>query len=82
MYGLVHTPPLILVSFFLIPVYFNETWVTNLFHRQEDFQIELRNDADHYIPFARTALIERQSLTKFPKLRHKFTDENIKIQRN
>jgi hypothetical protein len=50
-----------------LPVSFNETWVTDLFHRQ-DFQIELRNDADLYIPFARTALIEHQPLTKFPKL--------------
>jgi hypothetical protein len=57
------------------PVSFNETWVTNLYHRQEDFQIELRNDANLYIPFARTALIERQPLTKFPELWHQFTDE-------
>jgi hypothetical protein len=63
-----------------LPVSFNETWVTNLFHRQ-DFQIELRNDADLYIPFARTALIEHQPLTKFPKLWH-FPDENIKFQRS
>jgi hypothetical protein len=63
-----------------LPVSFNETWVTNLFHRQ-DFQIELRNDADLYIPFARTALIEHQPLTKIPKLWH-FPDENIKFQRN
>jgi hypothetical protein len=65
-----------------LPISFNETWVTNLYHRQEDFQIELRNDADLYIPFARTALIERQPLTKFPKLWHEFSDENIKFQRN
>jgi hypothetical protein len=39
--------------------FLHDTWVTYLFHRQEDFQIELRNDADLYIPFARTALIER-----------------------
>ena len=63
-----------------LPVSFNETWVTDLFHRQ-DFQIELRNDADLYIPFAHTALIEHQPLTKFPKLWH-FPDENIKFQRN
>jgi hypothetical protein len=50
-----------------LPVSFNEMWVTDLFHRQ-DFQIELRNDVDLYIPFARTALIEHQPLTKFPKL--------------
>jgi hypothetical protein len=65
-----------------LPISFNETWVTNLFHRQEDFQIELRNDADLYIPFARTALIKRQPLTKFPKLWHGFSDENIKFQMN
>jgi hypothetical protein len=28
-----------------------------------NFQTELRNDADLFIPFARTALIERQPLT-------------------
>jgi hypothetical protein len=42
----------------------------NLFHRLEDFQIELRNYAYLHSPFALTALIERQPLTKFPKLRH------------
>jgi hypothetical protein len=65
-----------------LPVSFNETWVTNLFHRQEDFQIELRNDSDIYVPFARTALIERQPLTKFPKIWHEFPDANIKFQRD
>jgi hypothetical protein len=48
----------------------------------EDYRLELRNDADLYVPFARTALIERQPLTKFPKTWHEFSNENIKIQRN
>jgi hypothetical protein len=65
-----------------LPISFNNTWLTNAVHREEDYQIELRNDADLYVPFARTVLIERQPLTKLPKTWHEFPNENVKFIRN
>jgi hypothetical protein len=65
-----------------LPISFNNTWITNAVRGEEDYQLELRNDADLYVPFARTALIERQPLTKFPKTWHEFPTENVKFIRN
>jgi hypothetical protein len=45
-----------------LPISFNDTWSNNATHGVEDYQLELRNDADLYLLFARTALIERQFL--------------------
>jgi hypothetical protein len=61
-----------------LPVSFNNTWITNSVSREEEYQLELLNDAELYSPFARTALIERHPLTKFPKVWHEFKNENIK----
>jgi hypothetical protein len=67
-----------------LPVSFNNTWITNAVRREEEYQLNLRYDADLYVPFARTALIERQPLTKFPKIWHEteFPNENVKFLRN
>jgi len=50
-----------------LPTSFNDTWLTNAHRRENEFQIVLRNDADLYVPFAITLLIERQPLVRFPK---------------
>ncbi len=39
--------------------------------REEDYQLELHNDADLYVPFARTA--------SFQKTCYEFPNENVKI---
>jgi hypothetical protein len=65
-----------------LPTSLNNTWITNAVRREEDYQLELCNDADLYVPFARTALVERQPLTKFPKTWHEFPNENVKYIRN
>jgi uncharacterized protein YggT (Ycf19 family) len=65
-----------------LPISFNNTWITNAVRREDDYQLVLRNDADLYVPFARTTLIERQPLTKFPKTWHEFPNENVKFIRN
>jgi hypothetical protein len=46
-------------------LYFEEKLAKNSLYvhkngRQEEFQIELSDDADLYVPFARTSLTERQ----------------------
>jgi hypothetical protein len=67
---------------FFLCISFNNTWITIAVRREEYYQLELCNDADLYVPFARTTLIERQPLTKFPKTWHEFPNENVKFIRN
>jgi hypothetical protein len=50
-----------------LPSSFNDVWVTNAVRRADQDHVELRNDADINIPFARLTSTERQPLTCFPK---------------
>jgi hypothetical protein len=61
-----------------LPVSFNNTWITNAVHREEEYRLNLRNDADLYVPFAISALVERQPL--FAKIWHEFPNEKCKIR--
>ena len=44
--------------------------------------MNLRNNDDYDVPFARLVSLERQPFTKLPKLWIEFENENIKIIRN
>jgi hypothetical protein len=44
--------------------------------------VELRNDDDINIPFARLTSTERQPLSSFPRIWSQFPDEQIKFTRN
>ncbi len=46
------------------------------------YSIGYCSTSDLYVPFARTALIERQPLTKFPKTWHEFPNEDVKFLKN
>jgi hypothetical protein len=65
-----------------LPSTFNNTWETNALRRAEDFHLNLRNNEEFAIPYARLNLTERQPLTHFPRLWHDLNKENIKIIRN
>jgi len=65
-----------------LPVSFNATWQTNRIRRNEQAEIELRNDDLFAIPFARTKFCERLPLTSFPKTWTDFPSEEIKFIRN
>ena len=65
-----------------LPSSFNEVWVTNRIRRADQDQIELRNNDDINIPFARLSSTERLPLTAFPKIWATFPDERIKFIRN
>jgi hypothetical protein len=45
---------------------------TNAAHRVEDYKLELQNDIDLNVLFARRTLLEHQPLTKFPEAWHEF----------
>lgn len=65
-----------------LPCSFNDVWITNRIRRADQDQVELRNNDDLYIPFARLTSTERQPLSGFPKLWATFPDEQIKFIRN
>jgi hypothetical protein len=65
-----------------LPSSFNTTWISNRIRREGQAHVELRDDDDIHIPFARTKLICLQPLISFPKLWDEFPDENIKFIRN
>jgi hypothetical protein len=65
-----------------LPSSFNDVWITNAVRRADQDHVELRNDADINIPFARLTSTERQPLTCFPKIWAAFPDEQIKFTRN
>jgi hypothetical protein len=51
-----------------LPSSFNDVWVTNAIRRADQDHVELRNDSDLNIPFARLLSTERQPLSSFPKI--------------
>ena len=65
-----------------LPVSFNDTWSTNNFHRDVNFEINLRHDNDFSIPFARLTSSEKRPLVNLPKTWQDFSEESIKILRN
>jgi hypothetical protein len=65
-----------------LPSIFNDTWSLASLRRAEDFHINLRNNDDFAVPFARLNLTERQPLTHFPKVWLNFQNENVKFIRN
>ncbi len=65
-----------------LPASFNEVWVTNAIRQANQDHVELRNDDDINIPFARLSSTERQPLASFPRIWSQFPDEQIKFTRN
>jgi hypothetical protein len=65
-----------------LPSIFDDTWPPASLRRDEDFHMNLRNNDDLAVPFARLNLTERQPLTHFPKVWLNFQNENIKFIRN
>jgi len=65
-----------------LPEIFNETWITNRIVHDGQSEIELRNEDDFHIPFARTNLISIQPLIAFPKMWDSFPEGRIKFIRN
>ena len=65
-----------------LPESFNTVWVTNRIRRADQDHIELRNDNDLFIPYARLTITEKLPLTAFPKIWSTFPDEGIKFIRN
>jgi hypothetical protein len=62
-----------------VPGSFTDTWTINRIRRQDEAQVELRNDNRYYIPFVRTNLMSLQPLISFPKTWEEFEDEEIKF---
>ena len=58
---------------------FNETWKTNQIVHDGQLEIELRNEDDFHILFARTNHISIQPLTYFLKMWDKFPEGRIKL---
>ena len=54
----------------------------NSLRRADEFHMNLRNNEEIDIPFARLVSYERHPLTRFPKLWLEFENETIKIIRN
>ncbi len=65
-----------------LPKSFENMWVTNRIRREDQAQVELRNDDGINVPFARTKLICLQPLISFPKIWEEFPDGSIKFVRN
>jgi len=65
-----------------LPSSFDDVWISNKIRRAGQDQVELRNNDDINIPFARLASTQRQPLTGFPKIWSSFPDERIKFIRN
>ncbi len=65
-----------------LPSSFDDVWISNKIRRAGQDQVELRNNDDINIPFARLASTQRQPLTGFPKIWASLPDERIKFIRN
>jgi hypothetical protein len=65
-----------------LPSSFDDTWVSNKIRRAGQNQIELRNNDDLNIPFARLSSTLRHPLCSFPKIWDSFENEQIKFTRN
>jgi hypothetical protein len=65
-----------------LPSSFDDVWISNKIRRAGQEQVELRNNDDINIPFARLCSTQRQPLTGFPKIWASFPDERIKFIRN
>lgn len=65
-----------------LPNSFNNSWVTNRIRRENQAEIELRNDDELYIPFVRTNNFFKFPLISFPRLWNNFESEDIKFIRN
>ena len=65
-----------------LPSSFENMWTNNRIRRQDQAQIELRNDMQLHIPFNRTKSISLHPLIHFPTLWEAFPDEAIKFIRN
>jgi hypothetical protein len=65
-----------------LPSIFVDTWPPASLRRDEEFHMNLRNNDDLAVPFARLNLTERQPLTHFPKVWLNFPNEDIKFIRN
>jgi len=65
-----------------LPVSFNDVWVTNRIRRVGQEHVELRNNDDLNIPYARLTSTERQPLCNFPRMWTTFPDDQIKFIRN
>ena len=65
-----------------LPSSFNDVWISNSVRRAGQNQVELRNEDDINIPFARLVMTSRQPLTDFPRIWDSFPDERIKFIRN
>jgi len=66
----------------LLPVSFNNIWITNAAFRTGLSSMPLRNNDDFYIPFARLTQTANHPYFLFPRLWDDFKQENIKILRN
>jgi hypothetical protein len=65
-----------------LPSSFDDVWVSNKIRKAGQDQVELRNNDDINIPFARLSSTQRQPLSGFPKIWESFPDERIKFIRN
>jgi hypothetical protein len=65
-----------------LPSSFDDVWISNKIRRAGQDQVELRNNDDINIPFARLCSTQRQPLSGFPKIWASFPDERIKFIRN
>ncbi len=64
----------------LLPQMFANEWTLNA-ERNRNHAYHLRNDADIYVPFARTSFVENSSYHSFPRAWINFNVPEIKIQR-
>jgi len=65
-----------------LPPSFDNMWTTNRIRRQDQVEIELRNDDLLFIPFTRSDFILRMPLHLFPKCWNDFENEDLKFIRN
>jgi len=65
-----------------LPVAFTNTWALTNQRRDVEFHMNLRNNDNYDVPFARLVSLERHPLTRLPKIWLEFENENIKIIAN
>jgi hypothetical protein len=65
-----------------LPSAFTNVWTRNEDRFPNQDVMQLRNNDDFYVPFARTNLVERLPLFFLPKLWNEFQDEVIKSEAN
>jgi len=65
------------------PIIFNDTWMTNMQHRQllNTYDRELRNDSELFIPFSRTNQLSRFPIISLPTIWNSLPS-NVTIVRN